>query len=322
MDPITVLVISNPARGALRVLDHLPQPVELLVGETDEFLQTAAPRADVILTGFHDGSKLRGVLPVAKRLRWVHALSAGVERILVPELLECPAPLTNGRAVFGPALAEFTLGSIFYFAKDFRRLMCSQQTGRWDQFDVQWVRGHTLGIVGYGGIGQETARLARAVGMKVIAIRRRKELAGSDPVLDRVFDRDELHELLGLSDYVQIATPLTPETRGIIGEAELKAMKNSAVIINVGRGPLIQEPALIAALREKRIRGAALDVFDQEPLPAGHPFYQLDNVLLSPHSADHTEGWLELAFERFVEQFQRFRDGLPLEHVVDKKAGY
>ena len=263
----------------------------------------------------------KAFLPIAHRLRWVHALSAGVEKILTPELIASPVPLTNGRAVFGPALAEFALASIFFFAKDVRRLVRNQEAGRWEQFDVQWVRGQVLGVVGYGGIGQETARLARALGMRVMALRRRAS-TGTDPLLERIFAPNQLREMLCLSDYVLVSTPLTPETRGMIGEGELKSMKDTAVIINVGRGPLIEEAALIAALREKRIRGAALDVFDTEPLPEGHPFYKLENVLLSPHSADHTVGWLELAVERFIELFQRFRDGQPLENVVDKKAGY
>lgn len=322
MDRITVLVISNPAAGFLGMLDQLPQPVDLLVGESPEFLADAAPKADVILTGFHDGTKLRSVLPIARHLRWIHVLSAGVERILVPGVVESPVPMTNGRAVFGPALAEFTLGAILFFAKDFRRLVRNQEAGRWEQFDVAFIRGQTLGIVGYGGIGQETARLAHAVGMKVMAVRRRTALCKDDPLLERVFAPDQLHDMLALSDYILIATPLTPETRGMIGERELNAMKKSAVLINVGRGPTVVEAALICALRERRIRGAALDVFDTEPLPAGHPFYHLDNVLLSPHSADHTTGWLESAVERFMELFERFRDGQPFDQVVDKRAGY
>ena len=322
MDPITVLVISNPAASHLRLLDRLPQPVNVVAGDTPELLEKVAPQADVILTGFGDAAKFQKILPIARRLRWVHAVSAGVEKILSPELAASPVPLTNGRAVFGPALAEFTLAAIFHFAKDLRRLVCNQEMGRWDQFDVAWVRGHVLGVIGYGGIGQEAARLARAVGMRVVAVRRRAALSDNDPVLERIFAPARLHELLGFSDYVLVATPLTPETRGMIGEAELSAMKRSAVIMNVGRGPLIVEAALVAALQEQRIRGAALDVFDQEPLPSGHAFYGLNNVLLSPHSADHTDGWMELAIERFIQLFGRFRDGQPLEHVVDKKAGY
>jgi phosphoglycerate dehydrogenase-like enzyme len=133
---------------------------------------------------------------------------------------------------------------------------------------------------------------------------------------------EQLREMLSVCDYVLIATPLTPETKGMIGEVELGAMKSSAVIINVGRGPVIVEEALVAALEQRRIRGAALDVFDKEPLPEGHPFYRLDNVLLSPHSADHTIGWEELSMQIFLANFERFRNGQPLTNVVDKKAGY
>ena len=129
-------------------------------------------------------------------------------------------------------------------------------------------------------------------------------------------------DLLARCDYVVLSAPLTPETRGIVGAAELRAMRPSAVLINMGRGPLVDETALIAALREKRIGGAALDVFDQEPLPAGHPFYTLDNLLLSPHSADHTPDWKQRAMQVFLDNFERYRKGEPLRNVVDKRQGY
>jgi phosphoglycerate dehydrogenase-like enzyme len=206
---------------------------------------------------------------------------------------------------------------MFFFAKDLRRLVGNQETGRWEQFDVGFLRGQTLGIVGYGEIGRETAKLARALGMQVVAIRRRSVLDS-----EALYPLEKLREMLSVSDYVLISTPLTPETKGMIADAELRAMKSSAVLINVGRGPVIVESALIAALEQRRIRGAALDVFDREPLPEGHPFWRLDNVLLSPHSADHTIGWEQLAMQIFVENFERFRNGEPLTNVVNKKAGY
>jgi len=252
----------------------------------------------------------------------VHVLWAGVEKLLFPELIASPVPLTNGQGVFKDGLAEFALASIFYFAKDVRRLIRNQEQGKWEQFDNFEVRGQILGVVGYGGIGREAARLAHAVGMKVLAVRKRTALAGNDPLLDRVYPPDQLREMLALADYVLVSTPLTAETRGMIGAAELKAMKPSAVIINVGRGPVIVESALIAALEQGAIKGAALDVFDTEPLPAGHAFYSMQNVLLSPHAADHTVGWADRAMDRFIENFERFRNGQPLESVVDKKAGY
>jgi phosphoglycerate dehydrogenase-like enzyme len=322
MDPIRLLVISNPTASNLRLLDQLSQPVDIRVGDDVEFLKTHAPDADVILNGSHHGELLHAVLPGARRVKWIHVLSAGVDKIVFPELIESPIPLTNGRGVFKDSLAEFCMASILFFAKDLRRLVSSQEAGKWEQFDVVQIRGHVLGVVGYGEIGRETARLARAMGMKVVAVRRRAALSASDRDVERVYPPEELREMLGVSDYVVVSTPLTAETRGLIGDAELRAMKSSAVIINVGRGPVIVEPALIAALSEKRIRGAALDVFDVEPLPEGHLFYTLDNVLLSPHSADHIVGWADAAMNQFIQNFERFRDGQPLENVVDKKAGY
>ncbi len=321
MDPITLLVISSPHYPFLRFLDRLPQPVTVHTGNDPDFLQQHAPEADVILNGFHDGAALRTILPLAGRAKWIHALSAGVEKVLSPELVESPIPLTNGQGVFGPALAEFAIASMLFFAKDLRRLIRQQAAARWEQFDVGFLRNQTLGIVGYGGIGREVARLAHALGMQVMAVRRRTP-AENDPILERSFTREQLNEMLGLSDYIVAAAPLTPETQGMLGPGEFHFMKNTAVFINVGRGAVVVESALISALRQSLLRGAALDVYETEPLPSDHPFYRMENVLLSPHSADHTTGWMELAVKQFIENFERFRNGQPLEYVVDKSAGY
>jgi len=322
MDPITVLVISNPTAAYLRLLERLPEPVNIHTGNDEKFLAEHAPEADVILVGALKHDLLRSIFPVARRVRWVHAMWAGVEKLLFPELVESAVPLTNGRGVFKDGLAEFTIASILFFAKDLRRLIRNQEAGRWEQFESLEVRKQVLGIVGYGGIGRESERLARALGMQVHAIRRQLTDSNADPNLDRMFPLSALRQMLAGCDYVLIATPLTEETRGMIGEAELAAMKPSAVLINVGRGPVVVESALIAALEQGRIKGAALDVFDTEPLPSGHPFYRLPNVLLSPHSADHTVGWFDLGMNKFIENFERFRNGQPLENIVDKRAGY
>jgi phosphoglycerate dehydrogenase-like enzyme len=255
-------------------------------------------------------------------VRWVHSRSAGLDSVLFPALRDSPVPLTNGRGVFSEPLGEFVLGAALYFAKDFGRMVRSRQAGIWDQFDIPMLAGQTMGIVGYGDIGRAIATRAHALGMRVLALRRHPEKSGADPLVHQVYPPDRKLEMLAQSDYVAVAAPLTPETRGMIGERELRGMKQNAVIMNVGRGPVIDEAALVRALREGWIRGAALDVFDREPLPAGHAFYSLDNVLLSPHCADHTPDWLELAMKFFLEQFERFRQGQPLMNVVDKTLGY
>ena len=320
MAPLKLLVLSNPAAEQLRLLDPLRESVEILAGNDPDFAKNHAASADVIFTGSSEGDLLRLIFPLAKNVQWVHSMSAGVEKMLFPELVESPVPLTNGKGAFTDSLGEFALASMLFFAKDLRQLVRNQQAGQWKQFDIEMLRGQVLGIVGYGDIGRESARLARAFGMKIVAVRRRA--SQQDPDLERTFSPDALRDMLAISDYVLVTTPLTDETRGMIGEAELAAMKQTAVLINIGRGPVIVESALIAALSAKRIRGAVLDVFDEEPLPLGHPFYSLENVLLSPHSADHTVGWADLAMHVFLDNFERFRNGQPLRNLVDKKAGY
>lgn len=257
------------------------------------------------------------------QVRWVHSKAAGLDTVLFPELVESPVPLTNGRGVFSQSLGEFALAAVLYFAKDLRRMVRNQMAGRWEQFDVEEVTGQTAGIVGYGDIGRAAATRLRAMGMRILALRRQgPAIYNVDPLVDQVYGPDRRLEMLARCDYVVVAAPLTPETRGLIGEAEFAAMKANAVVINVGRGPVIDEAAIVKALSEHRIRGAALDVFNREPLPEGHPFYQLENLLLSPHCADHTADWQEQAMRFFVQQFERFRKGEPLLNVVNKKLGY
>ncbi len=209
MDPIQLLVISNPTAPHLRLLEQLPEPVEIYVGEEPTFLKSHAPNADVILNGSHHGELLHAVLPCAQQVKWIHVLAAGVDKVLFPELIESPVPVTNGRGVFKDSLAEFNIASILFFAKDLRRLVSSQQAGKWEQFDVVQIRGQMLGIVGYGEIGRETARLARTLGMKVVAVRRRAALSANDQDLERAYPPEGLREMLGVSDYVVVSTPLT-----------------------------------------------------------------------------------------------------------------
>jgi phosphoglycerate dehydrogenase-like enzyme len=265
---------------------------------------------------------LRDVFAICPRVRWVHSRAAGLDTVLFPALVESPVPLTNGRGVFSQSLGEFALGAILYFAKDFRRMNRNQQAGRWEPFDIVEIAGQTVGILGYGDIGRAVAARVRAMGMRVLAVKRQGPSVDVDSLVDQVFAPAGRLEMLAQSDYIVAAAPLTPETRGMIGEAELAAMKPSAVVINLGRGPVVDEAALVRALAAGRIKGAALDVFDTEPLPDGHAFYSLENVLLSPHCADHTPDWGEQAMRFFLAQFERFAAGKPLENVVNKRQGY
>jgi phosphoglycerate dehydrogenase-like enzyme len=286
--------------GVLAPDDYAPLS---LLGEYSRDLRDA----EVILVAPRSGPELREVWPQAKRVRWVHSLSAGVETMLFPELRASDVILTNGRGVFAPALAEWAIAAILYFAKSFPRLLRGQRERTWESFTVDRVEGQTVGIVGYGSIGRAVVERCVALGMRPVAFSRHQ---GS------------LEEVLREAEYIVVSTPLTDDTRGMIGEAEFKAMRRNAVLINIGRGPVVDEAALIRALKSHRIKGAALDVFEHEPLPPDHPLWALDNVLISPHRADHTTDSHARAMRCFLDNLARFERGEDLVNVVDKKAGY
>lgn len=319
----TILVLADRAEPQIGTLKKSLAGVETIVGNSAEVFEQAAARATVLFNWSGSLDVFRKVFGMCPNLRWVHSLSVGLERTLFPDLSESSVPLTNGAGVFSPSLGEFALGAILYFAKDFRRMIRNQIAGVWEAFDVMSVSGHTVGIIGYGDIGRAVAARVRPLGMIVLAVKRHASpLKGGDPLVEQIYSPDRRLEMLPHCDYVVVAAPLTSETRGMIGEPEFAVMKPTAVVINVGRGPVINEEALVRALSTGRIKGAALDVFDHEPLPQGHPFYKLENVLLSPHCADHTPDWLDNAMQFFIAQFERFRKGEPLHNVVDKKLGY
>ena len=319
----TVLVLADPAEPQLRMLAELPTETSIAVGKSPEAFHRTAPDATVIFAWSLSGKLLRDIFPMAPRVRWVHTRAAGLDNHLFPELVASPAVLTNGSGVFSQSLGEFALGAILYFAKNFRHLVRSQIEGRWAPLDVVEISGQTVGIVGYGDIGRAVATRVRPMGMRVLGMTRRGPLLyNADPLVNQIFAPADRIHMISQCDYLVVAAPLTPETRGLIGDAEFAAMKPEAVIINIGRGPVIHEDALIRALSARRIKGAALDVYDTEPLPQGHPLYQMENVLLSPHCADHTAGWLDDSMRFFLNNFERYRKGEPLLNVVEKQLGY
>ena len=184
-------------------------------------------------------------------VRWVHSRSAGLERTLFPELIASDVVMTNGSGVFSPSLGEFALATILYFAKDFRRMIRNQMAGKWEPFDILPISGQTVGIVGYGDIGRAVASRVRAMGMHVLAVKRHVPAQNpADPFADQIYPTDRRKEMLARCDYVVVAAPLNTETVGLIGSAEFAAMKPTSVIINVGRGPVIDERAMIDALSQ------------------------------------------------------------------------
>ena len=317
-----LLVIADPDAPHLKILDKLGQNVLRTISLDEQQLLSAAPDAEVILNCTGNGKLLRPVFLHAPRLQWVHSLAAGVENQVFSELVDSPLPLTNSRGIFRESLGEFVLAAALFFAKDLRRMVRNQTAHRWEKFTVDEISRQTMGIVGYGEIGKAAARRGKALGMRILGTRRKADPESRDDLADRIYPVGQMGEMIAQSDVIVVAAPLTSDTRGLVGKQEIAQMKETAILVNVGRGPVIDELSLIEALTEKRIRGAALDVFDQEPLPEDHPFWSLENVLLSPHCADQTSDWLEQATEFFVTNLQRFLSGRPLLNIVDKHAGY
>src|SRR6266567_4360949 len=236
MDNITILVLSDPTDRDLAMLEALPNSTSIAVGNNAAAFENLAPEAKVILNWSGGRQLMQQVWKMAPRVEWVHSRAAGLDSLLFPELVDSPVPLTNGRGVFSQSLGEFVIGAALFFAKDFRRMLRNQAAGIWGQFDVEEVRGQTMGIVGYGDIGRACAERAHAMGMKVLALRRRPDLSKGDRFVDRVYGFEGLLEMLPQCDYVVAAAPLTQETRHLIGDAAIAAMKKTAVVMNVGRG--------------------------------------------------------------------------------------
>ena len=323
MNHSPVLVLIAPGDNSIPLRDELSRVARTVITDSVSKALEVPVDVEVVLNWSASLALLREAFLSSRGLRWIHSRSAGLEQTIFPELIQSDVILTNGSGVFSPSLGEFTIASILYFAKDFRRMIRNQMAEVWEQFDVTMVEGKTLGIVGYGSIGRAVAERSRALGMRVLVLKRRvSEHSQKDPLVDGIYASEQLLEMLSQCDYIVLALPLTAQTKGLMGEKEFAAMKRNAVIINVGRGPTVDEQAMISALSAGRIRGAALDVFDQEPLPKEHPFYSLENVLLSPHCADHTPDWHENAMRFFLTQLEKFRRGEPLLNVVDKRLGY
>ena len=278
----------------------------------------------------HARKQLPKVLNIFPSIEWIHVRSAGIDFLESEELptLLNERPdiiMTNAKGQFSSSLAEYVMMACSYFAKDIPRLLRQKNAKIWNDFDIMELRGKTMGIVGYGDIGRATAKLASVYGMKVVALRRNPAKSEFDPICDEVFGTGKaaLQTLMSKSDYVVCSAPSTVDTRGMVNAAAFEASKEGQVFINLGRGPVVDENALLESLKSGQLRGAALDVFATEPLPQDHEFWELDNVLISPHNMDKTATFMHEASEFFVnENLPRFILGDTLLNPVDANLGY
>ncbi|MGH9554314.1 MAG: D-2-hydroxyacid dehydrogenase [Terriglobales bacterium] len=266
-------------------------------------------------------------LAAARRLRWIHSPAAAVHQLMFPELVEGDVVVTNARDVHGPVVAEHAIALLLALAKRLPSALRFQQSRTWGQ-EAMWqerprpreVMGTTLLLLGLGSIGREIVPRASALGMRVLTVREHPQHGAGGA--HAVFGPEALDQVLSEADFVVIAAPLTSATRGLFNAERLKRMRPDAYLINVSRGPVVDEVALAEALRNRTIAGAALDVFSQEPLPPDSPFWKLENLLITPHTAAVTEKLWERHYELILDNLRRYLAGEPLRGVVDKRRGY
>ena len=273
----------------------------------------------LVAWGFNN---IRPIYGKASRLRWIHALTAGVEALIFPETQQGPVLISNSKGIHGVPMAEHVLGLMLSFTRQLPLFYRQQQQHLWQRPEISHlheINGKTMAIVGLGAIGHEIAKKAKAMDMRVIAARREMT---QEPFVDRLYRPEQLLEMLAEADFVVVTLPLTDTTQNLFGREQFAAMKPSAYFINVSRGGVVQETQLIAALQEKKIAGAGLDVFVTEPLPATSPLWDLPNVIITPHLSAISPVYLDRALQLFADNLAAYLAEKPLPTLINKDRGY
>lgn len=299
-------------------MDSIARLVDVSVANADS-LPTELPNANLVLVWDFPSNALEKAWPAAANLEWVHVAAAGVDAVIFDGLRNSSVVMTNAKGVFDQPIAEFVLTSILA-DKQIHTSKSLQHQGVWQHRDLRRTAGTNALIVGTGGIGRATARLLAAAGMNVKGAGRRP--ATNDADFGIVASSADLAAYAGWADHLILAAPLTQETAGLLGQQELEAMKEDAHVINVGRGALINEPSLLAWLRERERGHASLDVFTEEPLPPKHPFWAMENVTVSAHMSGDVSGWRDSLADQFLSYLVLFAADRPFPHQVEKSRGY
>ncbi len=300
-------------------LTELEGRIEIQATDDEERVAELIPQAEVLVCfPWHYSDQL---LRRAANLSWIHALSAGVDQLLTPELANSNVQVTTSSGVHPIQISEHILGMMLAFTRNLHRFIRFQLKKSWNRdLQMEELQGKTLGIIGLGKIGRELARKAQCFGMEVLGVKR--DISQGVDGVEQLFPPEELDEVLTRSDFVVILAPFTSKTHGMIGERELALMKNSAYLISISRGGIVDEEALVGALRRGEIAGAGLDVFATEPLPSDSPLWQMEQVLISPHIAGASPHYLERALEIFADNLNRYLEGRPLENLVERGQEY
>lgn len=302
--------------------ERLRDKIELIPSQNKQHLKQIIPDAEILVSFSLDKETFLS----AKRLRWIHAAYVGIDNLLFPELLKSKVLVTSSRGIHGDTVSDHILAMILAFAKGLVPSWNCKRKRKWCQVDVMRERFEPqeklLGIVGFGTIGETLARKAKTFGMKVMATKNRVKRGEKIKYVDRLFPRDKFREFLCTADFVVLTVPLTKETHHMIGAKELNCMKDTAILINVARGEVVDEKALIRALQEKRIAGAGMDVFEEEPLNPKSKLWDLDNVIITPHIAGSRRDYFKKVGEIFRINLNRYLNKKPLLNSLDKKLGY
>lgn len=296
---------------------------KIVLAEKETDLIREAPDAQVLVTW---GLLIEPPLDFCRKavnLEWIHTLSAGVESLLVPEVIGLGIPVTCTKGIHGLPISDHVLSFILSFSRGLPRFFVQKNQRKWARFpSVDEVSGKIVAIIGMGSIGREIARKCRALDMRVAAITRNAMGKPEVQGVDFLFGPDQVAEMLSIADYVVLALPLTAATRHYMNREKLAVMKKTAVLINIGRGGSVDEKELVIALKEGKLAGAGLDVFEQEPLPADSPLWEMENVIITPHTAALSPYYIDRAMEVFCQNLARFQAGEPLLYLVDPEKGY
>jgi len=272
---------------------------------------------EVLVSFFYDW--LQKILPEMKKLKWIHFLSAGVDTLWDWGLEKKGYIFSKSSGVHAQPISDHVMAMALYFSRELGMFERQKRKKEWQGHPLGELQGMTMGILGMGAIGRACARKARALGMRVVGTASRpREMEG----VEYVGGAEAVEKVLRESDYLVVALPLTKKTEGLLGQKELEKMKKNAVIINIARGEIINEPDLIKCLQEEKIKGAGLDVFAEEPLPENSSLWEMGNVLITPHNAGSTPYYMERALEIFLENWEAYREGQSLPTGVDLGKGY
>ncbi|KAA1171971.1 D-2-hydroxyacid dehydrogenase [Marinobacter salinexigens] len=315
-----VTILTAPGEPEPPGTEAIRARAEVRFASDEVTLRDTLPGTDVMMVTDFRTEALEAAWPCADQLRWIHATSAGVDALMFPALINSKVVVTNARGIFDRTIAEYVLCTILMFAKDFPASIRLQINHEWKHRDTERAEGQQVLVVGAGSIGRQIGRLVSAAGLIAHGIARTPR--HTDPDFVAVHGNNELHEQLGHADYVVIAAPLTPQTEGLFDEKAFSAMKNSARLINIGRGPIVKTDDLVAALNAGEIAGAGLDVFEEEPLPEDHPLWDMENVTMTAHMAGDFIGWKRALTDQFLENFDHWHKGQAMFNLVDKELGY